>query len=457
MTSPVSDAKYIVYNLYDEIKRQFDRSDTFEHKKTEFDNIINDINIESNELESLEKIFKKLHKTLKNSSVFYNGHLIDSYCIFVNFWLNKELRGKYNLVNDTKFNIFQNFVYYSNKRGFGLVDNTCHGYIKYLNPDVYNRMLILDDLYDKYKQLDLFNGPENDTLCSIFSAIRQNYMTAIANNQNDRNFIKKLEEYPRLIEKNKWATNKRCPAKNYITLPEKNPPKPREIPETSNQPKASQQASASQDLSTAQDTVLLGGISGKQATQELPKPSGIREVSASSEFVGSDGEQETQHTPGPQYSLRRRITELPADPENDELFRTQERSAMALNEQIYTLPGHDKAYADVMMRGVDGRITELNSNPHTMPKDGLLDKVQDFFTGTLGQVDPVPVVGVSGGMGALFLLFRYTPVGTYFRGGRGRAHRIPRSFNGQFLGGFPGYDDYDVGHIGYGPMNPLAE
>ncbi|SCA59961.1 hypothetical protein PVT01_000056700 [Plasmodium vivax] len=151
------------------------------------------------------------------------------------------------------------------------------------------------------------------------------------------------------------------------------------------------------------------------------------------------------------------MPELQAEPENDELFKTTERSAMRSNEQIFTPPGYDKAYTGVMMRNVDGRITELNSNPHTIPKDGLLDKVQDFFTGTLGQVDPVPVVGVSGGMGALFLLFRYTPVGAFFRGGRGRAHRIPRSFNGQFLGGFPGYEEYDVGHILYGPMNPLAE
>ncbi|SCA59544.1 hypothetical protein PVT01_000008900 [Plasmodium vivax] len=83
--------------------------------------------------------------------------------------------------------------------------------------------------------------------------------------------------------------------------------------------------------------------------------------------------------------------------------------------------------------------------------------MKNSISNVLGSVDPVPVVGVSGGMGALFLLFRYTPVGAFFRGGRGRVHRIPRRFNGPFPGAFPDFQDYEVGHIGYGPMIPLAE
>ncbi|VUZ99826.1 PIR protein, fragment [Plasmodium vivax] len=69
-------------------------------------------------------------------------------------------------------------------------------------------------------------------------------------------------------------------------------------------------------------------------------------------------------------------------------------------------------------------------------------------------VDPIPVVGVSGGMGALFLLFRYTPVGSFFGGRRGRFRQIPRSFNGPFPGDFANFQEYDGGFIGYGPMNP---
>ncbi|KMZ94040.1 hypothetical protein PVMG_02266 [Plasmodium vivax Mauritania I] len=84
--------------------------------------------------------------------------------------------------------------------------------------------------------------------------------------------------------------------------------------------------------------------------------------------------------------------------------------------------------------------------------------MKNAISGFMNEVEPAPILGVSGGMGALFLLFRYTPVGAFFRGGRGRVRRIPSGFHGQFPG-FPDYHEYDGGYIGYGPMNinPLAE
>ncbi|SCA60013.1 hypothetical protein, conserved [Plasmodium vivax] len=454
MTSPDTNAKYIVYKLYDDVKKEFDRSENFTYEQNEFDKIINDINMEREKLNIPIEIFTGLNKRLKNYNVFFNAHLTENFCIFVNFWLNKELRKKYANINPTIFNILDKFVVNFNIDNYNIKENTCHGYIKYLNPDVYKKMLILDDLYNKYKQLKSFNGTENDDLCTIFSFMGQIYKPAFDNNKSDSNFIKKLEEYTDLIKTNKWATNTRCPAKYYITLPKPDTVEPLERSDVSKQSKASPQVLESQQLSRGQDTVPLEDVS---ATHESLKPTETRNVPVSSELLGTHDEHATRRPSGLPYALGPSMPKLQADPENAEFFGTQERSAMTSTEQIFTPPGYDKAYAGVMMRNVDGRITELNSNPNAITKDGLLDKMQNFFTGTLGQVDPVPVVGVSGGMGALFLLFRYTPVGTFFRGGRGRANRIPRSFNGQFLGGFPGYEDYDVGHIGYGPMNPLAE
>ncbi|KMZ96049.1 hypothetical protein PVNG_05987 [Plasmodium vivax North Korean] len=86
----------------------------------------------------------------------------------------------------------------------------------------------------------------------------------------------------------------------------------------------------------------------------------------------------------------------------------------------------------------------------------MFGKIGESVINVLGDVDPVPVVGVSGGMGALFLLFRYTPVGTFFRG-RGRRQGIPTRFDGVYPGfmtDFQGYGDGNFGHdrfiIAYG-------
>ncbi|SCA59959.1 Plasmodium vivax Vir protein, putative [Plasmodium vivax] len=454
MTTPNSDPNYIVHEYYNDVKRQFKRTENFSHNKEDFEKIIEYINVDPNQLKLLDKIFIRLLKILKNYDAFYNDHMKKNYCIFVNFWLNEEVRKIHNLVNNINFNIFHNFVVKFNKDTYNKLENTCYGYINLLKDEVYNRMEILNSLYNLYNDIKPQKGSPDNNVCSTLNLMRHHYENAVDKHKGDENFFNKLKELKHLIEGNEWASNTTCLARYYIKLPEQNSPQLREETEASKPSKASPQGSESQHLSRAQDKVLLEGDS---VTQESRRPSDTRDVSDTSDLLGSHGEEATRHTSGLPYALGPSMPELQAEPENDELFKTTERSAMRSNEQIFTPPGYDKAYTGVMMRNVDGRITELNSNPHTIPKDGLLDKVQDFFTGTLGQVDPVPVVGVSGGMGALFLLFRYTPVGAFFRGGRGRAHRIPRSFNGQFLGGFPGYEEYDVGHILYGPMNPLAE
>ncbi|CAG9485272.1 unnamed protein product, partial [Plasmodium vivax] len=85
--------------------------------------------------------------------------------------------------------------------------------------------------------------------------------------------------------------------------------------------------------------------------------------------------------------------------------------------------------------------------------DGFISNVKNTLSGIVQNVEPAPILGVSGGMGALFLLFKYTPVGTFFGGRRGRFHQIPSSFRGFPPGEFPNFHEYEGGNIGYGAMN----
>ncbi|CAI7721766.1 PIR protein [Plasmodium vivax] len=78
--------------------------------------------------------------------------------------------------------------------------------------------------------------------------------------------------------------------------------------------------------------------------------------------------------------------------------------------------------------------------------------VMSTITGVFQSVEPAPILGVSGKMGALFLLFKYTPVGTFFGGRRRRNHLIPSGFPGAYPG-FPGYEEHYDGNFGPGPIN----
>ncbi|CAI7719066.1 hypothetical protein PVPAM_060007300 [Plasmodium vivax] len=70
----------------------------------------------------------------------------------------------------------------------------------------------------------------------------------------------------------------------------------------------------------------------------------------------------------------------------------------------------------------------------------LLGKIKSTFSGIVSEVEPAPILGVFGGMGALFLLFKYSPVGIFFVGRKGRNHRILTGFPGAYTG-FPEYYD----------------
>ncbi|KMZ95070.1 hypothetical protein PVMG_05597, partial [Plasmodium vivax Mauritania I] len=83
----------------------------------------------------------------------------------------------------------------------------------------------------------------------------------------------------------------------------------------------------------------------------------------------------------------------------------------------------------------------------------FITSAQNTISGLINEVDSSTVLDASGGMGALFLLFKYTPVVSFFGERRGHGHRIPRSFNEQFTGGFPGYEEYYGGKFGHDPIN----
>ncbi|CAI7717601.1 Plasmodium vivax Vir protein, putative [Plasmodium vivax] len=452
MTITKSDPKYVAYSNYADVKTEYDKYKNLDEEKEEFHEIIENIIIEPSNMKLLEKIFIQLHKILRNSLVFYR-HLKDDYCIYVNYWLNKEARNSNYLVNEKNFHIFKTFAYNFNKKRSGVKqDNACLQHIKYLNEDVYRRMTILDDLYERYKELKSLREPKDYEVCNIFSLMGQYYKDAIANHKSDSYFIKKLKEFTTLIEKNNLGSNTKCPAKNYITLPDPNPAEAVEHSELSKQSKASLKGAESQHLSKAQGAAQLESDSATQVTQESQRQLDIREVSVSSDLLGSGSEQETQHTAGSQYSLRGSIPELQADTKKDELLGTQESSTVTSNQQGYIPTRYGNTYTGVMMGTVDDRFTEVDPNIPTAQKDGFLGKVQGALSSIVEQVDPAPVLGVSGGMGILFVLFKYTPVGSFFGGRRGRNHRIPGSFAGHFPAEFPAFQE-DGGYIGYSPMN----
>ncbi|VUZ99968.1 PIR protein [Plasmodium vivax] len=461
MTSSDPEPKYVPYSNYYDAKSRFDKSDGFEHKQIEFENIIKDIKVEQQKLKLPDKIFIQLHKSLRNDYVFSSMHISDDYCRYVNYWLNKEVRSSYHLVNETNFDIFNNFLVNYNMNRFKDVNNSCYGYIKHLKDDVYDRMGILFYLYDKYNELKSFTGPKDHVFCDRFTFLGKNYKTAVDDHNDGKDFLKKLKELKRSIEGNAWASDDKCPAINYIKLPEPNPPKPIENSEESRQAKSlSQDVSSLQNLPNSHAELGLHNTPGPQKLSETQDNAQRDNILGSHFTANSRGNSDTVVENTSQYSSEQRGER---GSQINSLYAPSLQASVPIRQVqnmetgiSWNTEGFDRYKT---MDTPEGSINVVDPNTHAITQEGLMGKIQGAFSSISEYVEPVPLMGVSGGMGALFLLLRYTPVGTFFRGGRGRAHRIPRSFNGQFLGAIPDFQDYELGHIGYGPMNmnPLAE
>ncbi|KMZ79554.1 hypothetical protein PVIIG_00828 [Plasmodium vivax India VII] len=397
---------YIAYSYYNEVLKQYEKYKKLEDSE-KFPKIIENINDDRNKLELPDNIFIKLHKLLRNGSVFY-GESTLSYCNYVNYRLNKKVRDLYHRVNKSNFDIFHKFVVNFNKEEFGPEKNTCYGYIKYLNEDVYNRMRILIYLYDEYNKLKSFSGPKNYVFCDQFTFFGKNYKTAVDDHNDGKDFLKKLKELKSSIEGNEWASDENCPAINYIKLPEPNPPKPVEDSEESVQPKAlSSDVSSSQSLPNSHAELGLRGTPGPQDLSE-PQDNAHRDRISGSSFragarVSSDSGQE--HIS--QYSSEKRGERgLQINSVHSPSLKVPELTRQAQNEETYISWGTGEFDRYKTMDTSEGSITVLDPKNHAIPQEGLMGKIQGAFSSIAEHVEPAPILGVSGGMGVLFLLFK---------------------------------------------------
>ncbi|CAI7719873.1 Plasmodium vivax Vir protein, putative [Plasmodium vivax] len=452
--------EYPSYECYQDIKYQFGEKlksiKNIDQKILDFETKYDDVKLQK--LNELSHIFPNFKKYLSNHHVFaYANYDGQGMCNYISYLLCDKLSNHfYDECDKEKFSIFKDFVDEYNKKNGSYM---CSNKLKQLNVDEYKKMKDLYQLYDNYTPLTYSFVKWDDNDCNNILYLVYLYKEFINNYKSDISKFKTiLKDFHGLMNNIVLKATTPCARKNLAIY----------NPDLFEEPKAiaSPPPSEVESIPSQGDTLHNTGIS---------EPS---EVTSSS--TNSEGEQDRAYPLNSQVSEVSDLTKLAANfvsPEPVERRQTHEglehltqhessrrqQSYVSRGSYVPESPYESRGYLktnEIISPGED-YFVQTDQLGHGSEKEnpGFMTNVQSAISGFMKDVDPVPVVGVSGGMGALFLLFRYTPVGTFFRGGRRINNRIPSRFSGQFLGGFPGYEDYDVGHIGYGPMNinPLAE
>ncbi|SCA60427.1 hypothetical protein PVT01_000110600 [Plasmodium vivax] len=424
---------YLSYKCYDKLKYYFDKSNLTEDGSYIFNETIKKLKGGSQNIDINHNIFSEFARFLTQDHNFLSyGDPVS--CSYINFWLNNEDKNRYSSKFESKFNVFGDFATEfsteSKKKGFSR--NSCKSYIKKLVDEEYRKKQILYELYDLYIQhITPKTYKDSENVCDNINIIVKGSHNAEDYIKQDEDFAKRLKELKDLIKKEKPHEGK-CSNYNILDnmLP-KEDPKP--IAETTVMPVDNSTVKDQLQIPQHKDLKhVVGEFSDKiqttsTVTEGLGLESNLHEVEQLKAMKPLDNPQE-------ELSFR-------ASPEGDPL----DRAVSHENALFTTWYQAEKSLKQERALPESG-ATLLNETQQFRRSDtgGVLGSIQITLTDVLGSVEPAPILGVSGGMGALFLLFKYTPVGTFFRGGRRINNRIPRTFYGQFPGGLTGYDElYD--------------
>ncbi|KMZ94975.1 hypothetical protein PVMG_05644 [Plasmodium vivax Mauritania I] len=408
MLETEKDDTYFKYKDYAEIKerflKMFSYSNTFDTNFLE--QALNELKSKSQLANSFRDIFKELQKHLVQDSILVFGDTNNG-CKYINYVLNKEIRKIISYIhNETTFNLFKQFEQLLRiEKGKSKI--ICDLY--YISDDIYNKMDKLYYFYDKFRALKQNNSKPNCLDLSEFVFSFKDYIWAI--NDNGSDIIKnKLTNFIDVIKNHKWATNKECKdelsqiasQKVHFSVEEEVLRAPNPSPSLQS---TSLSSSHPQSVTVDASSLHTNGLEPSEA-QSYRKREPITETLTHTRSLHSADTQDnlvtlltTEEEPS---------TEVPQP--IDLVSRNREQSTLKArdkpHEQYARNLLHIKGQYDPKLSSHQGILEFPNTENEISVDKGYLRRVTDAVSGFMEGVDPVPVVGVSGGMGALFLLFR---------------------------------------------------
>ncbi|CAG9473063.1 unnamed protein product [Plasmodium vivax] len=427
--------EYLSYNCYNKLKHYFDNAILTPTGKDILNETIKELEVNWPTIKMNHIMFKDFARFLtKHHNFFEYGHPVS--CKYINFWLNDQVKNIYSSEFESKFNVFVDFEKKIVTEGikYNYPKNLCKSYIKELDGDEYRKKEILYKLYYYYtehKKPTNYQNPE--PLCYLINLIIEVSRGAKKYIDDDKDFAKLLRELKVLIQNEKHHKEKCHYSMLKNMLPEEDSkPKVEEVPVVPVDKSPLQDAlpkPPNEDLERRVSENIRNVEIGLPHNEGLGQQSKLQEVEPRAEMTVLGNSQELPFT-----VLQGEDPFQKTMSQEDPYFTTRPQAPRILEQDTESLKTAVHLLDDTHQARSDAR--------------GVLGSIQHTLTDVLGSVEPAPILGVSGGMGALFLLFKYTPVGTFFRGRRGRTYGIPIGFNGPFQGGLPVYDDYYGGNVG---------
>ncbi|KMZ77363.1 hypothetical protein PVIIG_05511 [Plasmodium vivax India VII] len=358
------------------------------------------INSLNRNLKKNDDIILNFYKLLTNGKILLSG-FNKNYCKYINFWLNKEYRKNINFNKVPDFNVFHKFVYEVNRVKIGNQNYSCAKYISNLDNKIYNNIIFLYELYDRYNKIKKPKVTELNNTCSKISVLSKDYRDSIYKYyKEDKDLYNKLEHIKTLF--NNITESRDSPCKDRISfikpLDFDNHLKEeaRKKAEEEEQKEAAEQEKRARDEAAARQAKEDKGRVHQNLLQSNDLSLSSSRDNQSQEMRQEYGEFHSTRYPAGSRELD--TTPLQSSAQRYVYSGRPVPSTGLLLEEDHTkedmeLQG-EVAYEP---RGTDRTRSGISGGSSGIP---------GYIAEVLGSVDPGPVLGVSGGMGALFLLFK---------------------------------------------------
>ncbi|SCA83355.1 VIR protein [Plasmodium vivax] len=383
------DVDYITYDCYKELKHYFHEKVKLSEDSAEIlRKALSTVTNKHPDMNSIPEIFKSLGTFYTGDHAFSSIGQIPS-CIYVNYWLNKKLRNVYYNVPEHKFNVFKEFSdKFAKERNS--IKNSCNLYMKYYNEDKWDRIKFLYEWYDKFEELISSKKHKTDLECNDITILRKEFNEFTKkHDRKDEELMNKLIKFKDLLPTKLSEINSNCKDEiKYFQYP------PQE-----------EERRAAVKAQEEQQRAAIKAQEEQQRAAEQAKA--LRQTDQRTLIIPPNHEQTEPLTDGSRNNLL-----LETHRRSPEMFppKVHEDS----ERQVFTgptrfIPGSFREHTDGLEYQLEKNTELENANMSPDYRPGVFGTLKNTFTDVLGQVDPVPVVGVSGGMGALFLLFRLEP------------------------------------------------
>ncbi|KMZ96380.1 hypothetical protein PVNG_06391 [Plasmodium vivax North Korean] len=403
MTANETNDTYFNYKDYDTIRGKFltnlERNKDYDTQF--FEKALIELKDKSKREISFRKIFIELQKHLNQDGILGYGDTHNG-CKYINYVLNKGIiTTNSNIHNETTFYLFKQFedkfrIHKSRS------DHICD--LNYISEDIYKKMSALYLFYDKFTSLNPKNTSRPD--CSKFSAFVHEFNDSVRQSNYNESIIfkNKLNEFINEIKKYKSATDQVCGVNSSHIISLESDSSVKEKVLSSHNPTQTFQIesiSSADPQSVTRDERLLHANGLESPEEQLP-----REKEQAAETLTHTGLLHYTVRQDNSGLLQPRGVQKSTDlmPTNREQSTLEAESPQQEEYSRNLFPFKRTPYPEVAeYHEVLGSQSIENEK---LENKGYLRTVRDAVSGFMEGVDPVPVVGVSGGMGALFLLFR---------------------------------------------------